>query len=99
MDEQKNSQTNEENDDYIEEEEDEEEELNLIKIKSGEYQVKEKGVPLRAMAVDKDDNKKEKEPQDSIKVTQERSNHKVVEIKHTTKEDDDEKGPKDSVKK
>ena len=98
MDEKKDSQTNEENDEYIEEEEDEEDELNLIKIKSGEYQVKEKSVPLRAMAVEKDDKKeKEKEPQDSVRVSQERSNHKVVEIKHTSKED--EKGPKDSVKK
>ena len=33
-----------------EEEEDEEDELNLIKIKSGEYEVKEKKVPLRAKA-------------------------------------------------
>ena len=99
MDEKKDSQTNEENDDYIEEEEDEEDELNLIKIKSGEYQVKEKSIPLRAIAVEKDDKKKEKEPQDSVRVTQERSNHKVVEIKHNSKEDDKEQGPKDSVKK
>ena len=90
---------NEEKEDNFEEEEDEEDELNLIKIKSGEYQVKEKGVPLRAMAVEKNNEKKEKEPQDNIKVTQERSNHKVVEIKHTSKEDDKEKGPKDSVRK
>ena len=75
--------------------------MNLIKIKSGEYQVKEKSVPLRAMAVEKDDKKKEKEkePQDSVRVTQERSNHKVVEIKNTSKKDDKEQGPKDSVKK
>ena len=89
MDEKKDSQTNEENDDYIEEEEDEEDELNLIKIKSGEYQVKEKSVPLRAMAVEKDDKKeKDKGPQDSIRASQERKNHKVVEIKHTSKEDE-----------
>ena len=92
----------EEVDDYIEEEEDEEEELNLLKIKSGEYQVKEKPVPLRAMALKMKEEiaEKKKEPQDNLsksKVTENRSNHKVVEVKHLSNKKLE--GPQDSVKK
>jgi hypothetical protein len=65
----KDSQNNEENE-YIEED-DEEDELNLVKIKTGEYTVKEKSEPLRAKAEKKEEEKKveekkEKEPQDNL---------------------------------
>ena len=93
----KDSQNNEEND-FIAEEDDEEDDMNLIKIKSGEYQVKEQNVPLRATAEKKVEEKKEKEPQDNLagnkepqdnltgsKVVENKRNHKVVEIKQTSK--------------
>ena len=74
-----------------EEEEDEEEELNLIKIKSGEYQVKARKAPLRAKAekfkemidkklkapiVEEKDEKKEKEPKDNVSKSNEKEDNK-----------------------
>ena len=104
MEEEKNkNKSNDENDndDYIEEEEDEEDEkLNLVKIESGVYQVKEQPVPLRAA---KSEQKVEKEPQDNVsksKVIQNTNNHKTVEIKYTSNKSQEENdGPKDNVKK
>ena len=98
LQESKNATNNEQNDDDYIEEEDEEDELNLIKIKSGEYQVKEQSAPLRAMAVKNESQKKEKEPEDNLtksKVTKNTGNHKVVEVKHTSNPKD---GPKDNIK-
>ena len=94
MEEEKNkNKANEENDDdYIEEEEDEEDEkLNLVKIKSGVYQVKEQSAGLRA---GKKEEKVEKEPQDNT------SKSKAIENKDTSDKSIKEKdGPKDNVKK
>ena len=84
------------NDDYMEEE-DEEDEMNLIKIKSGEYKVKEQNKPL-TMAEKIEFGKKEKEPQDNLtksKVIQNTCNHKVVEVKYTSQQE----GLKNNTKK
>ena len=88
-------------DEYIEEEEDEEEDLSLEKIRPGEYQVKERSAALRAQPK-KIEDKKEKEPQDSLTKKHtiiNSTNHKVVEVVHHSKANDNKKGPKDSVKK
>jgi hypothetical protein len=88
-------------DEYIEEEEDEEEDSLLEKIRPGEYQVKERTAALRAQPK-KIEDKKEKEPQDSLTKKHtivNSTNHKVVEVVHHSKGNEDKKGPKDSVKK
>ena len=87
-----NQNVNEENDDFAVEEEEDEDELNLQKIDSGVYVVKEKSVPLRAQAKKEEtssDKKKEKEPQDNVAKSKAKENDNKKE----------EKGPKDSVKK
>ena len=86
-------------DEYIEEEEDEEDDLE--KIRPGEYQVKQRTAALRAQPK-KIEDKKEKEPQDSLTKKHtivNSTNHKVVEVVHHSKRNEDKKGPKDSVKK
>ncbi len=86
----KGNEENYDNDDYIEEEEDEEDEkLNLVKIKSGVYEVKDQSAGLRS---GKKEEKTEKEPQDNIRKNIENKN-----ISKNTKEKNE--GPKDSVKK
>ena len=86
----KGNEENYDNDDYIEEEEDEEDEkLNLVKIKSGVYEVKDQSAGLRS---GKKEEKTEKEPQDNIRKNIENKN-----TSNNTKEENE--GPKDSVKK
>ena len=105
MEEEKNKQINEENNEDTDDDEDKEVYLNLEKITSSEYKVKEKNVPLRAAK--KEENvfqNKEKEPQDNLTkstVRENRSNHKVVEVVHTNApvKEEEEKGPQDSKKK
>ena len=114
LEEEKNKQINEENNEDSSDDENEEELLNLEKITSGEYKVKERKVaPLRAAKKEEVTEKKEKEPQDNLTKTtvrENRSNHKVVEVVHTNapvkekeekveKEEKEEKGPQDSKKK
>ena len=66
-----NQNVNEENDDFAVEEEEDEDELNLQKIDSGVYVVKEKSVPLRAQA------KKEETSSDKKK----KKSHKIMWLK------------------
>ena len=104
MEEAKNSKVTEEDEDVFAEEEEEEDDLNLVKINSVEYQVKEQSAPLRGAKKEEVTKKKEKEPQDNMTkstVKENRSNHKVVEVVHTSNSgnNEDKKGPQDSKKK
>ena len=98
---------------FMEEEEDDD--LNLVKIKSGEYVVKEQNENQNLRANKVNDIKKEtkKEPMDNnIKKSNDNysykektdnnniyNNHKMVEIKYTSKKKTNEKEPKDNTKK
>jgi hypothetical protein len=100
MEEDKNKLLNEENN---EDSDEDEEDLKLEKIASTEYKVKEQKAPLRAQKKEVTEIK-EKEPQDNLTrshVTENRSNHKVVEVVHTNApvKEKEEKGPQDSKKK
>ena len=79
MEEEKNkNKANEENDDdYIEEEDEQDEKLNLVKIKSRVFQVKEQSAGLRA---GKKEEKTEKEPQDNTSKSKAIENKDMLQI-------------------
>ena len=100
LEEAKNSKVTDDDEEEFAEEEEEEDDLKLVKIKSGEYKVKEQSIPLRGAKKEEVAEKKEKEPQDNMTkstVKENKGNHKVVEVVHTS--NSGKKGPQDSKKK